>query len=345
MKNKMVQMVGVRKMRFCECDMPTVGQGEVLVQIQYVGICGSDMHFFTEGHIRSKYVTEPFILGHEAAGIVVETGSGVQHLKKGDRVTLEPGIPCGTCEYCRSGRYNLCPDVQFLSVPPYDGALRKYMTVPAHMVFKLPDTVSTLEGAMVEPLSVGIHAARRGGVELGSTVCILGGGPIGMMTLLACKAMGAAEIIVTDLFDKRLRNARKLGATQTINSREQDAEKIIAEYTASRGVDIVIETAGSPVTMAQAPKLVKRGGVIVAVGNIAGKTPFEFLEIINREVDIRTVFRYCNIFPLAIESISSGKIQMGAISPTLFPLEKAEEAFLYTHENAQDIIKTIIQID
>ena len=219
MKNRGAFMQGLDKMIVKEIEMPSAGHGQVVVKMEYVGICGSDVHYFHSGRCGGFVVgDEEFMLGHECAGTVVEVGEGCKELKVGDRVALEPGITCGECEFCKSGRYNLCPDVQFLATPPVQGCYEDYIAYPENMCFKLPDNVSTKEGALVEPLSVGLHAANQGEVGLGDTVIILGGGCIGLVTMMACKAHGASTIIVADLVDARLDKAMDLGANYTINS-------------------------------------------------------------------------------------------------------------------------------
>ena len=292
-KMKVAVMNGIGQMGYTEREIPTPKDDEVLVKLEYVGICGSDMHYYETGAIGSYVVKPPFVLGHEPGGTVVEVGKNVKHLKAGDRVALEPGRTCGKCAFCRSGKYNLCPDVHFMAaaMPPTDGALREYMAYPEKWCFKLPDNVSTLEGAMIEPLAVGMHAAVRGEVSMGKTVAIIGVGTIGFMTMLACKAMGASKIIVSDALENRLEIARQFGADVTINAKTEDAEARILEQTNGLGCDVVFEAAGSPFTLAATWKYVKRGGVIVNVGNAGGEVPYLFGELARKEADIRHVWR------------------------------------------------------
>lgn len=311
-----------------------------------IAICGSDMHFFQNGAIGTRKAPPDFILGHESAGTVIEVGKDVTTLKVGDRVALEPGVPCGKCQYCKSGKYNLCPDVHFLAAakPPTNGALRNYFAYPAEWCFKLPDNVSTMEGTMLEPLSVGMHAAGRGGAELGKTALIIGVGTIGYMTMLACKAMGVSKIIVSDALENRLALALQHGADYAINVKNEDAVEKVMEYTDGEGCDIVFETAGSPVTLASTWKYVKTAGVIVNVGNASGEIPFVFGELARKEVDIRSVWRYRNIYPIAIEAVRTGKIDLKHIEPAMFPFEKSQEAFEYAFEHRSEVLKTIIQV-
>ncbi|MBS6396723.1 MAG: NAD(P)-dependent alcohol dehydrogenase [Clostridiales bacterium] len=346
MKNRVMRMPEKGRLVEVEEEMPKASEGQVVVRIEYCGICGSDMHFFQNGAIGTRKAPADFILGHECAGTVMETGKAVKTLKVGDRVALEPGIPCGKCEFCRTGKYNLCADVRFMAaaMPPTDGAIREYIAYPEEWCFKLPDNVSTLEGCMIEPLAVGMHAASRGGVALGKTVGIIGVGTIGFMTMLACKAMGAGKIIVSDALPNRLEIAKKFGADMVINAKEEDTEQRILEETNGLGCDVVFEAAGSPYTLAATWKYVKRGGVIVNVGNAGGEVPYLFGELARKEADIRHVWRYRHIYPKAIEAVSKGVINLKDIDPTIFPFEKAQDAFAFAFEQRSRVLKTVIQI-
>ena len=251
MENKAIFMSGTNNMVWKDIPMPDVKGNEVLVKLEAVGICGSDMHYYQHGRIGDFIVDGDFILGHEAAGTVVEIGKNVRNLKVGDRVALEPGKTCGKCEFCKSGLYNLCPDVEFFATPPYHGVFVNYVNHPEDMCFKLPDNVSSVEGALVEPLSVGLHATGQGGVKLGDTVVIFGTGCIGLSTLLSSKAKGASTIIVVDMMENRLTKAKELGATHTVNAREVNAVDKILELTNQKGAHVVIETAGAAATVKQ----------------------------------------------------------------------------------------------
>ncbi len=345
MTNKAFYMTGLRKMEMREVSVPMPKEDQVLIKIEYVGICGSDVHYLEHGRIGDFVVEGDFILGHECSGVVVETGKNVKRLKVGDKVALEPGVPCGQCEFCRSGKYNLCPDVEFLATPPYHGCLMNYMAFPENMAFKLPDNVSTKEGALVEPLAVGLHAAAQGNVRLGDKVVILGAGTIGLVTLLACKAYGATEVTVVDVIDKRLEVAVNLGATRVINAKNENAVETIMALTNGAGVDKVIETAGSEHTIKQCPYLIKRGGTIVLVG-LAPKDiiDFNFMQIMVKEADIKTVFRYRNLYPSAIGAIADGKIDVKGIVTHEFDFEDSDKAFDFVIENKNDVVKALIKI-
>lgn len=340
-------MQGTDKMVVREIPIPQAGKKQVLVQLEYVGICGSDVHYFHHGNCGAYKVdlSKDYMLGHECAGTVVGVGPGTASLKVGDRVALEPGITCGKCEFCKTGRYNLCPDVVFLATPPVPGCYEEYIVFPEDMCFKLPDNVSTKEGALIEPLSVGFHAANQGNVQTGDTVIILGAGCIGLVTLLACKARGAGKIIVADLVDARLEKAKELGAAHVINSKKTDVFEAIAKLTDGKGADIVFETAGSPVTIAQTPFFVKRGGTITLVGLAAQEEiTYNFAQIMDKEAEIKTVFRYRNIYPKAIAAVSSGAIDVKGIVTHEFDLDHIQEAFDEAVNNKTDLVKAVIRI-
>lgn len=345
MTNKAFYMTGLRKMEMREISVPVPKEDQVLIKLEYAGICGSDVHYLEHGRIGDFVVEGDFILGHECSGVVAETGKNVKRLKVGDKVALEPGVPCGQCEFCRSGKYNLCPDVEFLATPPYHGCLMNYIAFPENMAFKLPDNVSTKEGALVEPLAVGLHAAAQGNVRLGDKVVVLGAGTIGLVTLLACKAYGATEVIIVDVIEKRLEVAKNLGATRVINAKNENAVETIMALTNGAGVDKVIETAGSEHTIKQCPYLVKRGGTIVLVG-LAPKDiiDFNFMQIMVKEADIKTVFRYRNLYPSAIGAIADGKIDVKGIVTHEFDFEDSDKAFDYVIENKNDVVKAVIKI-
>lgn len=341
-------MQGTDKMIIKEIPVPETKEKEVLVQIEYVGICGSDVHYFHHGCCGAYKVdlSEDFMLGHECAGTVVKVGEGVTDLKVGDRVALEPGITCGKCEFCKSGQYNLCPDVVFLATPPVQGCYEQFIAFPEDMCFKLPDNMSTLEGCLIEPLSVGFHAANQGGVGVGDSVVILGAGCIGLVTLLACKAHGAGQIIVADLVDARLDKAKELGATAVINSKNVDVFKEIEKLTGGRGADVVFETAGSAVTIAQTPFFVRRGGTITLVGISAQEEiNYNFAQIMDKEATIKSVFRYRNIYPKAIAAVSSGAIDVKGIVTHEFDLDHIQEAFDEAVNNKTDLVKAVIKVN
>ncbi len=316
---------------------------EVLIRIKAVGICGSDIHFLTRGRIGDFILEQPTIMGHESAGEVVEVGPAVKNLKPGDLVAIEPGKTCRRCEFCKSGRYNLCPDVVFLAAPPVNGAFCEYLAWPEDFCFKLPEGMTAEEGAMMEPLSVGLHAVRLAGVRGGDAVAVLGAGPIGLTTLQAAKAHGATRIIVTDVVESRLEFARKLGATDVINAAEQDVVEAIRELTSGRGVDAAFECAGTQATLEQAFKVARDGGSVQLVGMPAElNPPIPIYDLINRELTVRGTFRYANCYPPAIALAASGKVDVKSLITHRFSLDETPEAMMFVHENKDKVIKAVI---
>lgn len=342
---KTAVMTDIKKVRIEEREKPVPKEGEVLVKVEYVGICGSDLHYYESGRIGNFIVEPPFVLGHEAGGTVVEVGSGVTHLKAGDRVALEPGKTCGHCEHCKAGKYNLCEDVIFFATPPVDGVFQEYVAHEAGLCFKLPDNVSTLEGALVEPLSVGLHAAMQGGAHIGQTAVVTGAGCIGLVSLLALKAMGVSRVIVVDVIDKRLQKAKELGADYVINGKEQDTVAEIKRLTEGKGCDLSIETAGTQITASQLIQASKKGATIVFVGySASGEMTLPIGMALDKELTFKTVFRYRNIYPMAIEAIAAGKIRIKDIVTDYFELDDIQHAMDACVENKAEIVKGVIRI-
>lgn len=344
-KMKVAVMNGIGKMGYEEREIPKVNEKEVLVKLEYVGICGSDLHYYETGRIGDYIVEPPFVLGHEPGGVVVEVGSEVTDLKVGDRVALEPGKTCGKCEFCKTGRYNLCPDVVFFATPPYDGVFQEYVAHDADLCFKLPDNVSTLAGALIEPLAVGVHAANQGEAHAGQTAVVTGAGAIGLVTILALKVQGVSNIIVVDIMQKRLDKALELGATHVINASETDAVEKVMEITEGKGCDLAIETAGTEITTNQTIHMVKKGSNIVLVGY--GKTGMMNLEMslaLDKEITFKTVFRYRHIYPMAIDAVASGKIDLEDIVTDIFEFDDIQNAMDSSVKNKADIVKAVVRI-
>ncbi len=343
-KMKAAVLTEIGKIEIEERPIPKPLDNEVLVKIKHVGICGSDLHYYEHGRIGNAVVEKPIILGHESAGEVVEIGKNVTNLKVGDIVTLEPGYTCGKCEFCKTGRYNLCPDVVFMATPPIDGAFAEYVSYPSDMAFKLPSGMTTIEGALVEPLSVGFHAAKQADAHIGQTAAILGAGCIGISTMLALKSMGVTEVYMFDMIQKRLDMAKKLGATGVYRVDEVDPEKVIKDVTDGNGVDLVFETAGNKTSTLQTVSLVKRGGKITLVGMAPESIlPFNIGGLMEKEASVNTVFRYRNLYPTAIKAVASGLIPVGDMVTDTFKFEDTAYAMKYSVENKRDIVKAVIE--
>jgi len=345
MTNKAVYMSGTNNMVTKEVPVPVPKAHEALIEIKSVGICGSDLHYYQHGNIGDFVVQGDFILGHESAGEVVAVGDAVKNLSVGDRVALEPGLPCGKCEHCKSGKYNLCPDVIFFATPPYHGVFTNYVAFDADMCFKLPDNMSFDEGALVEPLSVGLHATDQGSVKLGDTVVVFGAGCIGLVTLMSAKAKGASKVIVVDIIEKRLAFAKKVGADVVINAKETNPVDEIEKLTGGRGADVVIETAGAKVTVQQTASVVRIGGTVVLVGmTVESETSYDFMKLMGKEGTLKTIFRYRNLYPVAINAISSGSIDIKQILTHEFEFDKTKEAFDYVIAHQDEVVKAVIRL-
>lgn len=344
-KMKVAVMLGIGKMGFEERDIPKVKENEVLVKLEYVGICGSDLHYYETGAIGDYVVEPPFVLGHEPGGTVVEVGENVKNLKVGDRVALEPGKTCGHCEFCKTGRYNLCPDVVFFATPPVDGVFQEYVAHEADLCFKLPDNVSTLEGALIEPLAVGFHAAIQGDAHLGQRAVVMGAGCIGLVSMMALKARGVSEVYVVDIMEKRLNKALELGATGVINGSKEDVLERVKELTNGTGMDLIIETAGTEITTRQAIHMAKKGSNIVLVGySKSGEMTLPMSLVLDKELTFKTVFRYRHIYPMAIDAVAAGKVNLKGIVTDVFELDEAQKAMDYSVNNKADIVKAVIRI-
>lgn len=344
-KMKVAVMNDIGKMGYVERDIPVPKENEVLVKLDYVGICGSDMHYYETGAIGNYIVKPLFVLGHEPGGIVAEVGKNVKYLKVGDRVALEPGKTCGHCEFCRKGEYNLCPDVIFFATPPVDGVFQEYVAHDAALCFKLPQNVSTLEGALIEPLAVGFHAANQGGAHAGQIAVVMGAGCIGLVSMMALKAEGVSKVYVVDVMQKRLDKAIELGADGIINGKEQDTVKEVIKLTDGIGCDIAIETAGTEITTRQAISFTKKGATIVLVGySKSGEMTLPMSFVLDKELTFKTVFRYRHIYQMAIDAVASGRVNLKGIVTDIFDFDDIQSAMDKSIKDKANIVKAVIKI-
>ena len=292
-----------------DIDLPlTVGPKDVKIQVHTVGVCGSDVHYFQHGGIGPYVVNKPMVLGHEASGTVVEIGAEVKNLKVGDRVCMEPGIPDMTSRATMQGIYNLDPAVSFWATPPIHGCLTPYVVHPAAFTFRLPDNVSFGEGAIVEPLAIGLQAAKKAAMKPGDVAVVIGAGTIGAMTALAALAGGAARVILADLVPEKLALFADNPAVTTVNVKEQKLADVVQAVTSGWGADVVFEASGGARAFDNIFDLICPGGCVVLVGIPVDKVPFDVVAIQAKEARIESVFRYANIFPRALALISSGKV-------------------------------------
>ncbi|MXQ14066.1 NAD(P)-dependent alcohol dehydrogenase [Microvirga makkahensis] len=320
-----------------------IGPRDVRIQLKVVGVCGSDVHYYTHGAIGPFVVRDPMILGHEAAGVVTEVGSDVHELKVGDRVCMEPGIPDPTSRATRLGLYNLDPAVRFWATPPVHGVLRPSVVHPADFTFKLPDNVSFEAAAMVEPLAVGVHAATKAHVKPGDIAVVIGAGPIGLVTVLAALAAGCARVIVTDIDDDKLGLAEKLGAVTPVNVRSRSLTEIVSAETDGWGVDIVFECSGNEKAAADVFDPLRPGGCVVYVGIPLEPITYDVAKAQVKEARVEHVFRYAHVFPRCIAMLASGAIDVSPLITRTFPFSESVKAFEYAASAPKGEVK--IQIN
>lgn len=305
------------EIRIEQRERPAPGPREVLVQVTAVGVCGSDVHYYEHGRIGPMVVEAPMVLGHESAGRVVELGEGASRHSVGDRVTLEPGVPCGRCRECRGGRYNLCEDVRFFATPPIDGAFADFVAIHEDFAFALPDSLSDEEGALMEPLSVGIWACRKAGVSAGDRVLVTGAGPIGLLAMQCALAYGATEVTVSDVNEQRLQVAERTGATRVLTPR--DGLELEA--------DALIECSGHPDALRDGIAALRPAGTAVLVGmgpEEQGTVPLSVIQ--RREIWVTGTFRYANTYPAAIALAAAGRVDLKSIITGRYGLEQTEAA-------------------
>ncbi|GAB2546298.1 NAD(P)-dependent alcohol dehydrogenase [Gracilibacillus alcaliphilus] len=326
-----------------EIAVPKPKEDEVLIKVHCIGVCGSDVHYYEHGKIGRYVVEKPIILGHELAGDIVEVGSKVKNLEAGDRVAVEPGVTCGTCEYCKTGRYNLCPEVQFMATPPVDGAWAEYVTIRSDFAFKIPDQMSYEEGALIEPLSVGIHGMQRGKVHPNDKMLITGLGPIGLLAIKAAKIFGVTEIYCSDVVPFRRELAMKLGATKVFDPTQDNIREEVDQLTTGSGIDIAVETSGNGRAVQDVLTITKRGGRIVLVGLPAvSEVPIDITHIVDSEYDIYGMFRYANSYPTAIQAIGNNDLQLEDVITHKYSLNDIKEAVEMARTQKDTSIKIMI---
>jgi L-iditol 2-dehydrogenase len=301
-----------------ERPIPTPSAGDVLVRVSSVGVCGSDTHYYRHGRIGNFVVDSPLVLGHEAAGTIVGVGAGVDRSRIGERVSIEPQRPDPDSEETRRGHYNLCPHMRFYGTPPIDGAFCDYVTIGAGYAHRVPDSVSDDAAALCEPLSVGIAAVRKAGLDGGSRVLITGAGPIGIVLTQLARAYGATDIVVSDPDQGRRAQAEQFGATAVIDPSTDRIGEL--------GVDAFIDASGAPSAVVDGIRAVRPAGTVVLVGSGAESMELPTQLIQNRELVLTGVFRYANTWPTAIALVESGRVDLDAMVTAHFPLEKAAQA-------------------
>ncbi len=338
-------MVRLGEIEIEERPVPEPGPGQVLIEVSAVGVCGSDVHWFTEGRIGEIVVDGPLVLGHEAAGVVRALGPGASRLRLGQRVALEPGVPCRRCRACRSGHYNLCPDIRFFATPPVDGAFARFVVHDEDFAYPLPEHVSDDAGALLEPLSVAIWATWKAGIGVGDRVLVTGAGPIGLLVTAVARAAGAVEVVVSDTQAARLPLAQKMGATSVVDATAGGADGSPSSGPPSSGppssgppsggpgllrgldADVLIECSGAAVALEAGLRGLRGGARAVVVGMSSESHPPVPLSLVQRkEIELTGTFRYANTYPAAIALAASSAVPLDELVTGHYGLAQVAEA-------------------
>jgi len=340
---KALLLAEYNKFELADLPRPIPGPEEVLVQVTACGICGSDVHGYDGSSGRR---IPPIVMGHEAAGIVAETGSAVSDFGKGDRVTFDSTVYCGNCDYCRSGQMNLCDFRQVVGVSCGDyrraGAFAEYVVVPQRILYRLPDTLSFPEAAMLEAVSVALHAVRLSEMRGGETALVIGAGMIGLLTLQAAKAAGAARVLITDLDATRLKLAKEMGADETLHLSGADLIAEVMRLTSGKGVDVVLEAVGRNETISAAIDCVRKGGTVLLIGNIKPEVTLPLQKVVSRQIRLQGTAASSGEYPQAIELMTSGKIRVKPLITAVAPLEEGPRWFDRLHAGEPNLMKVVL---
>lgn len=315
-----------------ERPVPVPAQGEVLIQVLSVGVCGSDVHYYLHGRIGDYVVEEPLVLGHELSGIIVAVGAHVDSARVGERVAVEPQRPCRVCDFCKAGDYNLCPSMEFYATPPVDGAFCEYVVIQEDFAYTIPDTISDHAGALLEPLSVGIAAAQKGGIKVGDRVLIAGGGPIGIITAQTVRAFGAAEVILADTNPARRELASRYGVTRTVDPLQESTDGLDAH--------VFIDASGAPSAIQAGIRATRAGGTVVLVGS-ADEFPLSVPDVAMRELNVTGIFRYTGTWPIARHLVASGQVELDSLVTHVFGLDQVEDAL--AGDSSEDSLKRMVR--
>ena len=336
---------GIHDIRIEKRPIPKPKTGEALIRVRAVGVCGSEIHYYRDGRIGTAVVDKPVIPGHEFAGEIAELGRGVKGLDVGQRVAVEPGAPCWECEWCVQGKYHVCRSMRFCGMPGQDGAYREYIAWPARLCHPLPRNVSFGAGAMIEPAAVGFEALKVAPVQLGDTVLVIGCGSIGLVTLQAALLSGAAEVIVTDVLDDRLKVAKSLGADKTLNPKRCDVVEKVLELTDGRGVDVAYEAYGSAETFQEAIESARPGGRVGLIGIPAEDyLPIYFHNARRKETHIQLVRRFVHEYPRVIRMLAAKKLDLNYLITHRFKLERVEEALQLVERYGDGVLKALVTL-
>ncbi|NIA15795.1 MAG: alcohol dehydrogenase catalytic domain-containing protein [Nitrospiraceae bacterium] len=342
---KAIKWFAPRDMRLTDIEKPVPKPHEALVRVESIGVCGSDMHYYEDGAIGQTRITEPLILGHEFAGIVEAVGKDADPALVGKRVAVEPSIPCGECEWCRTGHYNVCTNLFFPGGPPYDGVLCEYAAYDANNCYPTPDGMSAQEAAMIEPLAVAVHAVELARVQRGETAAVLGLGPIGLLTAQVAKLKGIEVVYGTDLHDYRVAASKRYGVDHAYNAETSDTVETIMRETNGRGVDVAFDAARSSDTPALACRVTRPVGRCILIG-ISGteEDPFPVSNARRKELTVQWCRRFKSNFPEAIDLVATGKVDVSSIVTHSFPLERAPEAFALVAGFSDNVLKASVDL-
>lgn len=321
----------------------SLGPDDVRIKIHTVGICGSDVHYYQHGVIGPFVVKEPMVLGHEASGIIIEVGKGVKHLKVGNRVCMEPGIPDLNSKATMLGIYNLDPAVRFWATPPVHGCLRETVVHPAMFAFKLPGNVGYDEGALVEPLAVGLHAVQKACIKPGDVALVTGAGTIGLVTAMAALAGGCSKVIITDIIQEKLDLASRFGMVP-VNVTRQNLNDIVSGITDGWGADVVFEASGNEAAISRIFESLCPGGRVVFIGMPVSPVPIDIVSAQAKEARIETIFRYAHVYPRALSLMESGKVNVKPLITERYKFEESIEAFEYAVNPKPTTIKVVIEL-
>jgi L-iditol 2-dehydrogenase len=329
-------------LEIADLPRPDAGSGEVLVRVAACGICGSDVHGYDGSSGRR---IPPLVMGHEAAGTVAAVGAGVTGFREGDRVTFDSTVYCGNCDFCRRGEMNLCDRREVVGVSCGDyrrhGAFAEFVAVPERIVYRLPDAMKFSEAAMLEAVSVALHAVHLSGDAAGRTTLVIGAGMIGLLTMQAARALGYARVMIADIDATRLELARTLGADATLDS----GAGLVAEVqkqTSGHGADVVFEAVGRNKSVAAAIDSVRKGGTVVLIGNIQPEVTLPLQKVVSRQVRLQGSAASCGEYPEAMEFMASGKIRIDPLITAVASLEEGPRWFERLHAGEPNLMKVVL---
>lgn len=344
MSGKMIQqvMTAPKNITFREIDIPEPGPDQVLVKIKRIGVCGSDIHVY---HGQHPYTSYPVTQGHEVSGKIIKLGEYVKDLEVGQRVTIEPQVFCGRCHPCLHGKYNLCENLKVMGFQT-TGTASEYFAVDSSKITPLPEGMSYDDGAMIEPLAVTVHAAKRFPDIKGAKVAILGAGPIGILLAQSVKACGASEVLITDISDYRLSLAKSLGADYAVNTRDNDFAKVLTDAFGPDKADVIYDCAGTDITMNQAIQNARKGSTIILVAVFANMANVDLAKLNDSELDLNTTMMYRHEdYVDALRFVNEGKIQLAPLATAHFPFAEYDAAYKYIDANRESTMKVLIDVD